>query len=64
VLDVVFDEDQARKRCDHGPENFSLLRKFALNLLRANQAKGQLGLKSKRAGWRDGLLLAVLAQLR
>ena len=64
VLDVVFDEDQARNRCDHGPENLSLLRRFALNLLRANQAKSSVRLKSKRAGWRDDFLLAALAQLR
>ena len=64
VLDVILDEDQARNRRDHGPENLSLLRRFALNLLRANQAKGSLHLKSKRAGWRDDFLLAVLAHLR
>jgi predicted transposase YbfD/YdcC len=30
VLDVVFDEDQARNRKDHGPQNLALLRKLAL----------------------------------
>ena len=26
VLDVTFDEDRARNRCDHGPENLTILR--------------------------------------
>src|SRR5579859_3237025 len=33
VLDVVFDEDRARNRKDHGPENLATLRKLALNIL-------------------------------
>ena len=33
VLDVGFDEDPARNRCDHGPENLGTLRKVALNVL-------------------------------
>ncbi len=64
VLDVVMDEDHARNRRDHGPENLALLRRFALNMLRANTAKGSVRLKIKRAGWRDDFLLSVLAQLR
>jgi len=64
VLDVVMDEDQARNRRDHGPENLALLRRFALNLLRTNTSKGSTRLKAKRAGWRDDFLLGVLAQLR
>jgi hypothetical protein len=34
VLDVGFDEDRARNRCDHGPANLATLRKLALNVLR------------------------------
>ena len=33
VLDVVFDEDQARNRKDNGPENLAILRKLAFNVL-------------------------------
>jgi hypothetical protein len=29
VLDTSFDEDRARNRCDHGPENLAILRKLA-----------------------------------
>ena len=64
VLDVTMDEDQARNRRDHGPENLALLRRLALNMLRANTAKGSVRLKIKRAGWRDDFLLSVLGQLR
>ena len=64
VLDVIMDEDQARTRRDHGPENLALLRRLALNMLRANTAKGSVRLKIKRAGWRDDFLLSILAQLR
>jgi predicted transposase YbfD/YdcC len=34
VLDVAFREDDSRVRIDHGPENFAILRRLALNLLR------------------------------
>ena len=40
VLDLVMDEDQSRSRQDHGPENLARLRRFALNLLRANPDQG------------------------
>jgi hypothetical protein len=44
VLDVVMDEDQARNRKDHGPQNLALLRKLALNLAKRFHAwKAQAG---------------------
>lgn len=64
VLDVIMDEDQARNRRGHGPENLALLRRFALNLLRTNPDKGSVRLNIKRAGWRDDFLLRVIAQMR
>jgi len=64
VLDVIMDEDQARNRRDHGPENLARLRRFALNMLRANTTKGSIRLKIKRTSWRDDFLLSVLAHLR
>lgn len=64
VLDVAMDEDHARNRRDYGPENLALLRRFALNLLRANPDKASVRLKLKRAGWRDDFLLNVLGQMR
>lgn len=60
VLDVVMDEDQARARKDHAPENLARLRRFALNLLNANTDKGSTRGKIKRAGWDDDFLLKIL----
>ena len=60
VLDVVMDEDQSRSRKDHAPENLARLRRFALNLLRANKDKGSTRGKIKRAAWDDTFLLKIL----
>jgi predicted transposase YbfD/YdcC len=60
VLDVVMDEDQSRARKGHAPENLARLRRFALNLLRANSDKGSTRGKIKRAGWDDAFLLRIL----
>lgn len=46
TLDVVFPEDDARLRVLNGAENFAILRRFALNLLKRHPAK--LSLKRKR----------------
>lgn len=64
VLDVVFDEDRARNRKDHGPENLSVLRKLALNILRSHPDKASLRRKVKRAGWDDSFLLSILSHMR
>ena len=60
VLDVVMDEDQSRSRKDNAPENLARLRRFALNLLRANKDKGSTRGKIKRAAWDDTFLLKIL----
>ena len=64
VLDVVFDEDQARNRKDHGPENLAILRKLALNIL--NQARPGISIrrKRKRSGWSDEFARSVIGQMR
>lgn len=62
VLDVSFAEDQARQRKDHSAENFSRLRRIALNLLRREKTKKR-GIKGKRlnAAWDHDYLLKLLA---
>ncbi len=62
VLDVSFAEDQSRQRKDHSAENFSRLRRIALNLLRAEKTKKR-GIKGKRlnAAWDHDYLLKLLA---
>ena len=46
VLDVDFDEDRARNRRDHGPENLTTLRKLALNMLQS--ARPDISIRRKR----------------
>ena len=41
VLDTAFDEDRARNRRDHGPENLAILRKLALNVLQSARPTSQ-----------------------
>ncbi|MGH6629547.1 MAG: ISAs1 family transposase [Burkholderiales bacterium] len=62
VLDVSFAEDQARQRKDHSAENFSRLRRIALNLLRRETTKKR-GIKGKRlnAAWDHDYLLKLVA---
>jgi len=62
VLDVAFHEDASRIRKDNAAENFSRLRRLALNLLR-NEKTAKVGIKAKRrmAGWDEKYLLRVLS---
>jgi predicted transposase YbfD/YdcC len=62
VLDVVLDEDQARNRKDHGPQNLALLRKLALNLAKLEPSKGSMRGKLKQAGWDNTFLTQILLQ--
>jgi len=62
VLDVVMDEDQARNRKDHGPQNLALLRKLALNLAKLEPSKGSMRGKLKQAGWDNAFLTQILLQ--
>ena len=61
VLDVTMNEDHARNRKDHGPENIALLRRLALNLAKLEGSKGSMKGKLKRAGWNDDFLASLLA---
>ena len=61
MLDVSFDEDDSRIRKDHGPANFALLRRIAVNLIKQDTSKGSIRKKRKRAAWNDDTLLTILA---
>lgn len=63
-LDVVLDEDMSRTRKDHGPENLAMLRRLALNIARADKAKGSLAGKLRKAAWNDDTLVKLLSQMR
>lgn len=61
VLDVVFREDESRVRIGHAAENFALLRRMALQLLKRDTIS-KVGLKARRlkAGWSNAYLESVL----
>lgn len=59
-LDVVFHEDDSRIRSDHSPENMTLIRKIALNLLSKESSKGSKKRKRLKAGWDNDFLIQVL----
>lgn len=62
LLDVVLREDANRARKDNAPENLSILRKLALNVLRAHPAKFSIRQKIKSAAWDNAFLLSLINQ--
>ena len=61
VLDVDFDEDLCRKRAGHAAENFSVLQRIALNILKQDKSSKR-SIKGKRlhAAWNGSYLLKLL----
>lgn len=61
VLDVAFREDHSRKRAGYAAQNFSVLNRIALNLLKQEKTSKR-GIKGKRlkAGWDHDYLLKLL----
>ncbi len=64
VLDVVFAEDASRARKDAAPENLAVLRRFALNILRAHPDPISMRRKMNAAAWDDNYLLSLIGQKR
>ena len=65
TLDVSLDEDRARSRKDHAPENLAVLRRLALNIARTHpDAKTSLRRKLLRAGWDDTFLFDLIRHMR
>ncbi len=62
LLDVVFKDDLSRYRTGNGAKNMAVVRRFSLNLIRANKAKGSIKTKRKAAGWDPAFLLEILQQ--
>lgn len=60
-LDVSYGEDGCKIRKGNGAENFSVIRRATLNMLKADK-KTKVGIKNKRskAGWDRNYLLGVL----
>lgn len=65
VLDVTFNEDDSRVRKDHAPENMSMIRHVALNMIRkAKNIYKKVSIRGlrKKAGWDDSTLTTILKQ--
>ncbi len=62
VLDIGFNEDQARQRAGHCADNFATLRHMALNLVK-HAPRRKLGIANTRksAGWDTALLVRILS---
>ena len=60
ILDVLFDDDQARLRTDHGPANMAIIKHAALNFL--GQATDRLSMRKRRAraAWSNDYLLRII----
>lgn len=63
TLDVVFKEDQSQKRAGHAAENFALITRLALNLLK-NDNSSKISMKNKRhkAGWDNNYIIHLLTK--
>ena len=61
-LDVVFGEDQSQKRAGNAAQNFSIITRIALNIIK-NDKKTKISMKNKRhkAGWDNNYLLNLIA---
>ena len=60
VLDMVFREDERRKRANHAAKNFALVRKIALNPLKKDTSKYSLRSKRLGAGWSKDYIVELL----
>ncbi len=60
TLDMTFGEDSQRKRAGMAAQNFALVNKIALNILKKNGSKGSLKSKRLRAGWDNKFLLNLI----
>jgi predicted transposase YbfD/YdcC len=60
TLDMVFREDEQRKREKHAAENFAIVRKIALNLLKKDTGKESLRSKRLKAAWNKDFLIELL----
>lgn len=61
LLDVAFDEDSRRVRDETAAENYALITRLALMLLKRNPDKKSINLKRKRVAWQEDYLGYVLA---
>jgi predicted transposase YbfD/YdcC len=64
LLDVGFKDDLSRYRAGHGAKNMAVVRRFALNLVRANKSRGSIKTRRKRLRLSLGMRLQFRLQVR
>lgn len=60
TLDMSFHEDYIRTRTKNAAQNFSMLNKICLNLLKNDSLKASIKGKRKAAGWENSYLLQLI----
>ena len=61
MLDVAFNEDASRKRAGNSAQNFSIINKIALMMIKKDTSiKGSVATKRLNAGWNQGFLKSLL----
>jgi predicted transposase YbfD/YdcC len=60
TLDMSFHEDYLRARTKNAAQNFSMLNKICLNLLKKDSLKASIKGKRKCAGWENSYLLKLI----
>lgn len=63
-LDVVFYEDDARTRKNYGPQNLGVIRRIALDILRAHPDNRSIARKMKRALWKREFFYELFTHMR
>lgn len=63
-LDVVFNEDDARARKNHAPQNLSIIRRLSLDILRAHPDDRSIARKMKLAAWKKEFLFDLFTHMR
>ena len=60
LLDMTFREDEQRKRAKHAANNFAIVRKIALNMLKKDSGKESLRSKRLKAAWNKDFLIKLI----
>jgi predicted transposase YbfD/YdcC len=64
ILDVVFDEDDARTRKDFAPENLAVIRRWAQNILRMHPSDARMSSKMRKAMWSKDFFFELFAHMQ
>ena len=61
MLDIAFSEDASQTKNENGAENFAILRRIALNILKQDKcSKRSMKGKREKAGWSSKYLTNLL----